>query len=47
MTYLEECEGELVLYAVFQPYLVIHVYGGQFQQLEVQLVSASELATYL
>ena len=36
--------GELVFYAIFQPYLVI--YGGQFPQLEKQIVPASEPATF-
>ena len=36
--------GELVFYAIFQPYLVI--YGGQFPQLEEQIISGSEPATF-
>ena len=35
--------GELVLYVIFQPCLVI--YGGQFPQLEEQIVPWSEAAT--
>ena len=36
--------GELVLYAIFQPYLAI--YGGQFPQLEEQIVPGSKPATF-
>ena len=36
--------GELVLYEIFQPCLVI--YGGQFPQLEEQIVHGSEPATF-
>ena len=35
---------ELVFYAIFQPYSVI--YGGQFPQLEEQIVPGSEPATF-
>ena len=46
-TSLSTCEvnwGELVFYAIFQPCLVI--YGGQFPQLEEQIVHGSEPATF-
>ena len=39
-----EDEGELVLFAIFQPCLVI--YGGQFPQLEEHIVPRSEPATF-
>ena len=37
-------DGELVLNAIFQPYMVI--YGGQFPQLEGQIVPGSEPAAF-
>ena len=37
--------GEL-FYAIFQRYLVILVYGGQFPQLEKQIVPGTEPATF-
>ena len=37
-------DGDLVLYAIFQPCLVI--YGGQFPQLEEHIVHGSEPATF-
>ena len=43
LSYFRCDDGELVLYAIFQPCLVI--YGGQFSQLEEQLVTGSEPAT--
>ena len=36
--------GELVFEAIFQPFLVI--YGGQFPQIEEQIVPGSEPATF-
>ena len=38
-------EGELVFNAIFQPYLVL--YGGQFPQLEEQLVPGSDSAAFV
>ena len=35
-----------MFYAIFQPCLVIHVYGGQFPKLEEQIVPGSEPATF-
>ena len=40
----EMLRGELVLYAIFQPCMVI--YGGQFPQVEEQIVLVSEPATF-
>ena len=40
----EVSRGELVFYAIFQPYLVI--YGGQFRQLEKLNGPGSDPATF-